>query len=165
MTTSPFNHSSHSIPSKMFNRKAPISDAMTANVKTVSPNTTMDKVAEIFTTHSFHHIPIVNEDGMVIGIISSTEQHMLEDHFTLFKRKESQVANDKIMRSLLAKEVMTKKVATVRPDDTLDYAVDIFRENLFHALPVVDKNKKLVGILTPYDVMTWAFRNEPAAIE
>ena len=60
---------------------------------------------------------------------------------------------------------MTKQVATVSPDDTMDYAVDIFRENLFRALPVVDKDKKLVGILTPYDIMTWAFRNEPAPIE
>lgn len=149
----------------MFNRKAPISDAMTMKVETVHPNTTMDKVAEIFGTNNFHHLPVLDDDGAVIGIISSTEQHMLEDHFTLFKRKESEQANVKIMRSLLAKEVMTKRVATVRPDDTMDYAVDIFRENLFHALPVVDKEKRLVGILTPYDVMTWAFRNEPAEID
>ena len=134
---------------------------MTLNVLTVSPETTMDKVADIFAANSFHHLPVVNEDGAVAGIISSTDQHMLEDHFTLFKQKDGGSANRAILRSLLAKEVMTKKVAMVCPDDTLDYAVDIFRENLFHALPVIDAEKKLIGIITPYDVMTWAFRQEP----
>ena len=134
---------------------------MTIDVLTVSPETTMDKVADIFATHSFHHLPVVNEDGAVAGIISSTDRHMLEDHFTLFKQKDCTDANRAILRSLLAKEVMAKKLATVRPDDTLDYAVDIFRENLFHALPVVDAQKKLIGIITPYDIMTWAFRQEP----
>lgn len=137
---------------------------MTRKVKSVGPNTTMDVVADIFASETFHHLPVV-EGGKVVGIISSTELHMLEDHFTLFRQGNLNELNKKILRSLLAKEVMTKKVAKVGPEDTVDYAVDIFRENLFHALPVVNQEKELVGIITPYDIMTWAFRMEPAQIE
>lgn len=148
----------------MFNRKAPVSQAMTSEVKCVHPDTTMDKVAEIFETHNFHHVPVTDADGKVLGIISSTDWHRLEDHFTLFKTQESTTLNKKIMRTLLAKEVMTKQLASVRADDSLEYAVDIFRENLFHALPVVNNEKKLIGILTPFDLMVWAFRQEPMEI-
>ena len=147
----------------MFNRKTPISNIMTLEVKSVTPNTTMDVVDKIFQAESFHHLPVV-ENGNVVGIISSKEIFLLKDHFTLFKSRDTDSMNQKILRSLLAKEVMTKDIMTVNPTDTVDYAVDIFRENLFHALPVVDKEKKLVGIITPYDIMTWSFRREPSPL-
>jgi CBS domain-containing protein len=60
------------------------------------------------------------------------------------------------MRSLLAEEAMTRQVATLDPDDSLEMAVGFFRENLFHALPVVDKDK-LVGIVTTFDLLTHAY--------
>lgn len=147
----------------MFDRSAPISDIMTTKVKSIGPNTTMDTVNEIFSTSHFHHLPVVEEE-CVVGIISSKELYLLKDHFTLFKNRDAETTNNLILRSLLAKEVMTKNIVTVKATDTVDYAVDIFRENLFHALPVVDEEKKLVGIVTPYDIMTWAFRREPSQL-
>jgi len=61
--------------------------------------------------------------------------------------------------SISVEEVMTKKVATLSPDDPLSVAVGIFRENLFHALPVVDEGT-LVGLLTTHDLIGYCCREE-----
>ena len=145
----------------MFDKKAKVSQIMTTEVKTVQSNDTMDKVGELFKSNSFHHLPVVDH-GKLAGIISLMDYHMLEDRFTLFNNEKSKAMNEAIMRSLLVKDVMTKQVATLRPDDTVEFAAGIFRENLFHALPVTDKDKNFLGIITPYDLLNYAYADVPA---
>lgn len=149
----------------MFNRNATVSEVMTREVMFIRPDDTMQKVAEIFGSKSFHHLPVVDDEGKIVGVVSSTDFHMLEDHFTLFKKREAVSLNTAIMRSMLVSEVMSTKLATIAPTDTLESAVGIFRENLFHALPVVDNKKKLLGIITPFDIMVWAFRPDAMSVE
>lgn len=137
---------------------AKIMDVMTTDVITVNANETMDQVSLIFNSREIHHLPVVDSEGKIVGIISKTDYHKLQHGFTLFKSKESQAYNEAIMRSLLASDVMTKQVVTLLPSESISVAVDIFRENLFHAIPVVDESHKLVGILTTYDLLNYAFR-------
>ncbi|MCB0651381.1 MAG: CBS domain-containing protein [Saprospiraceae bacterium] len=141
-----------------------IMDVMTTEVVAVKATDTMDRVSLIFNSKEIHHIPVVNPENKVVGIISKTDYHKLEHGFTLFRSKESQAYNDAIMRSLLASDAMTKQVVTLLPTESISVAVDIFRENLFHAIPVVDEHQKLVGILTTYDLLNYAFR-VPGLIE
>jgi acetoin utilization protein AcuB len=143
---------------------AKIQDVMTSDVISIKTTDTMDRVSLIFNSKEIHHLPVVDLDDKVVGIISKTDYHKLEHGFTLFKSKESKAYNEAIMRSLLAIDVMTKQVVTLLPEDNISVAVDIFRENLFHAIPVVDKNNKLKGILTTYDLISYAYR-VPGQIE
>jgi acetoin utilization protein AcuB len=148
----------------MFYKNVKIGQIMTAEVQTVTPKDTMDKAAEIFKSNNFHHLPVLN-NGKVVGMVSSTDYHMLEDHFTLFNNKNSVAVNEAIMRSLLVEDVMTEKLVMVSPEDEISIAADIFRENLFHALPVVDADKNFVGIITPYDLLNFAYAGMPALEE
>ena len=129
---------------------------MTRNVITLHPEDTMDQVKKIFDTHNIHHIPII-DNKKVVGIISKTDYLKLLHGFTLFKTTKSDTYNAAIMRSLLVSEVMTQQVAKLNPDDSIETAVGFFRENLFHALPVVDDTGDLVGIITTYDLLNFAF--------
>ena len=148
----------------MFDLKMPVKEVMTDRVITVEPTTVMNKVAEIFKTHHIHHLPVV-EKGKVVGIISTSEINRLEHHFTLFKSSQATEINAAIFNSLLAREVMTAQIVVIRDTDTVQFAADIFRENLFRALPVVDDQKQLVGILTPYDLMIYAYRSNVQSIQ
>ena len=58
-------------------------------------------------------------------------------------------------------DIMTTKVVTLDPDDSIGLAADIFLANRFHALPIVE-GKNLVGILTTYDLIKFCFQ-EPMA--
>jgi CBS domain-containing protein len=146
----------------MKDKTTTVGQIMSTPVITVSPSDTMDKVQDIFRTNNIHHIPVV-EDRKVVGIISNSDYLRLLHGFTLFRTEKSEQYNDAILRSLLASEVMTRQVATLSPEDSLLMAVGFFRENLFHALPVVD-NGKLVGIVTTFDLLTYAYA-EPYLVE
>ncbi|MDX1407402.1 MAG: CBS domain-containing protein [Saprospiraceae bacterium] len=146
----------------MFDKHAKVRQIMTEDVIAVAPDTTMDEVAFLFKTENVHHIPVVL-NHKVQGMISTTDLHKLEHHFTLFKTKNADSINRSVMRSMLAREVMSKPVATIRSEATLAQAAAFFRENLFHALPVVDGDNALVGIITPDDLMNYAYAPEEIA--
>ncbi len=138
--------------------KTMVSQIMTTTVITVRPTDTMDRVSDIFRTNNIHHIPVV-EENKVVGILSKSDFYRLQHTFSFFKNERSEAYNDALMRSLLVREVMTKQVAKLQPEDTLELAVGFFRENLFHALPVVDKEGNLVGIITTFDLLTHAYND------
>ncbi len=43
-------------------------------------------------------------------------------------------------------------------DDCIEVALGLFRENLFHAIPIVDQENRVVGILTTLDMLNHAYR-------
>ncbi len=136
-----------------------LGDIMTTKVITVHLTTTMDVVSDIFEKHNIHHVPVIEKDGTVVGMISKSDYYQLQDSFTLFKRAAAERINQAVFRSLLAGEVMSKQVAVLNPDDSVLMAAGYFRENLFHALPIVDEDRRILGIVTTYDLLTYAFQD------
>ena len=147
----------------MFDKRLKVAEIMTRKVICVSENTTMDEVAKLFKENDLHHIPVAKESH-VVGIISTTDLNKVMHHFTLFKVKNSDAVNDSVLRSLLAKEVMSAPVATIHSEALLTTVAAVFRENLFHALPVVDGNGELAGMVTPYDLMNYAYGPDELAL-
>jgi len=136
-----------------------IKHIMTTPVITVHSDDTMDKVQRIFDEQPIHHLPVVEENGRVVGMLSKSDYLRLLHGFTLFKARKSEDYNRAILRSLLVHEVMTRQVASLHPDDSLSIAAGYFRENRFHAIPVVGDDNGLLGIVTTYDLITYAYRD------
>lgn len=135
-----------------------VKEMMTSPVVTLHPSDKMDKAAEIFESKPFHHIPVVDDDGKVAGIISRHDYYKVLNAFTVFSTENSRRANETTLKALLTRDVMTKQLATIHVNDTIEKAVDMFKENMFHALPVVNENKQLEGILTTFDLLNYAFK-------
>lgn len=132
-----------------------IRDIMSTDVISVGPSETIAKVKERITDHQIHHIPVV-EDGKVLGMISTHDLHKMEHHFTLFKNPEAEDRNRQLFSTILAKEIMTKPVVKVKENEPVSIAVDLLLENMFHALPVVDAQENLVGMITTFDLIRHA---------
>jgi CBS-domain-containing membrane protein len=140
-----------------------VKQVMTDRVISVLPTTVMTEVVQIFRSSQIHHLPVL--DGRnIAGIISTTEIDRLEHHFTLFETTGSEKVNAALFASLTARDVMTSRVVSINENETVQLAADVFRENLFRALPVVDRDKNSVGILTPYDLMIFAYCQAPAGL-
>ena len=132
-----------------------ISEIMTRHVITVTPNTLLDVVNDIFSKNDFHHIPVVEGEHLV-GIISRSDIDRVTRCIDLFHSAENEIYNEKLFKSLLAEEVMTSNAQVVAPDDAIAYAASLFSGNKFHALPVVE-GKKFVGLVTTFDLIDFAF--------
>lgn len=55
------------------------------------------------------------------------------------------------------REIMTTNLVTVGPDKPAKAIQDIFRENDFHHLPVLDKGEQLIGIISKEDVFKLSY--------
>ena len=141
----------------------PIAKIMTREVLTLAPNDIMEKAQSLFQENAIHHLPVIDHANQPIGIISSRDLDKVLHGFTLFKTQQSEAYNHSILKALLVRDVMTKPVAKILETNPLKMAADIFRENFFHALPVVHKDGTLVGILTTYDLLNYAYQAPPAA--
>lgn len=127
----------------------PVSTIMTSNVTTVSPEDSMSKVEDIFQNEKFHHLPVI-WDGHLVGMVSKSD-------YLFFKRgfndNSSDARIDKLrLKSHKVKEFMTSGLAHLEPSDKINVALEVFKENLFHAIPVVE-NGKLVGLVTTLDII------------
>jgi len=125
---------------------------MTIDPLVINELTTMDKVALIFDKRQIHHVPVLNEEGTCTGIISMNDFLQIQDKFSIFNIKSSTKINDKVLPSLLAREVMSKEPTTIDENDSIETAIHIFLANVFRAL-IVTSQGKMIGIVTPYDIL------------
>ena len=144
------------------NITTPVSKIMTKTLVVATPNMTLDKVKELFDAHSFHHIPVVENESLK-GIISRIDLYRVSHCVDLFHSKSNEEFNNRLFKSLLAEEVMSPNSVVISPNDPVSHAAALFHRNKFHALPVV-ADGKLVGILTTYDLIAYAFENQPVIV-
>lgn len=139
---------------------APVSSLMTDyhQLVTVAPEDSIAKVKEIFETHKFHHIPVVNFRE-IVGLVSKTDfEHFMggASHYD-----EDRFVNNMRLESTRVSELMTTRLGKVAPDDRINVVLEVFLINRFHALPVIENNE-LIGIITPFDIMTALSKQVPA---
>ena len=131
-------------------KREPISNIMTGKVYTVQENTPLQEVVNLFRKHKIRHIPVVN-GSKVVGIISRTDINRLT-FGTLFENQEG--ADEAVLEILSVPQVMTAKPKMVNSNDSIRDVAEIFANEEFHALPVVD-GEELKGIVTTTDVIRY----------
>ena len=119
---------------------------MTSDVVTLNPHQTLAEARAIFMDKKIHHIPIVNGRKLV-GLITSW------DLFKLGKSADDYASTD-------ITEVMTTKIAPLDPDQHIGAAAEVLMEHLFHAVPIVDDEHNLLGIITTYDILKYEYSKE-----
>ena len=66
------------------------------------------------------------------------------------------------MKTKKVSEIMTQGVVSVKPDMRLTEAIKVMLEHNVSAVPVVDAQQDLLGIITEYDIMNFAFSGHAA---
>ncbi len=133
-----------------------IKDIMTTNLVTVNTESSFGEVKSLFDQNDFHHLLVVNKEKELLGIISIEDLWRTAYHVS-FVTTGQDFSKD-WYNTYQVNQMMTKNPMTIDPEDTLGLAADIFKANKFRALPVLDGDE-LVGIVTPYDLMQYAFND------
>lgn len=117
-----------------------VADYMTSDPVVVAESDLLSHAEEIAQAKSVHQLPVLDESGRLVGIITDRDIR-------------SAIGYDRMLREKLqVQEVMTQEPITVKPDDTLSSVLKTFCEHRFGAMPVVQSNQ-LVGIITRHDLL------------
>ena len=111
---------------------------------TLRESAVLGDALELMKEHSIGGIPIIDGNGKLIGIITNRDLR--------FEKKLN-----KPVREIMT----TENIVTASEGTTLDQAEQILQEHKIEKLPVVDKNYKLVGLITFKDIIK--FRTKPNA--
>ncbi len=117
------------------NLKAPVSSLMAIDILTAGVDAPAHALREQIREHGYHHLPVVDDRGILLGILSHVDLARADGEETT------------------AAELMYEAPAVIRPDAPLAMAVAILAGGVFHALPVVDDEGGLCGLLTTSDLM------------
>jgi CBS domain-containing protein len=110
----------------------------------ITSETLVTEVAEAFMTSGFRQIPVVR--GQIIqGIISRTDMIKI-------------VPQIRELREIKVREIMTEDVQTVGSEDPVEAALLSMKNLTIRTLPVVDKDRKLTGIVGIKQVANYNWR-------
>lgn len=121
--------------------KVRVRDVMNRDVIAIQEHASCGEAVEIFLRHNIAALPVVSRSNEVVGILSQTD--------LLFKTNPGQKV----------RTVATKRVVTLSQESTIKKAVRLFQEKRLRSIPVVDRSKRLVGILTRRDILAYYYTN------
>ncbi|MDD3312562.1 CBS and ACT domain-containing protein [Pseudodesulfovibrio sp.] len=126
-----------------------VANWMTKDVTTLTPDRSMMKASKIMKDRHISCLPIVDEDGRLVGIVSDRDiKDASPSKATTLDMHELYY----LLSEIKIKDIMTKKVVTIRDDETVEKAATLMLEGHFGSLPVVDAEGRVVGIMTDTDV-------------
>jgi acetoin utilization protein AcuB len=122
-----------------------VEEIMKRNVITLLSDATIKDAINIIKKHSIQHIPIVDEQNKVLGIVS--DRDLRDATPSIFHSEDHLEDLDKPISS-----IMKKKVICAHPLDFVEELSSIFFDHKIGCIPITEGNK-LVGIITKTDML------------
>jgi CBS domain-containing protein len=123
-----------------------VREAMHQGAQWVSPDTSIRELARLMREHDIGSVPI-GENDRLVGMVTDRD---------IVCRG---VADGKNLDNLKARDVMSEGIFYCREDADLQEAVRLMEEKQIRRLPVIDQNKRMVGILALGDISHAGPRN------
>jgi CBS-domain-containing membrane protein len=138
--------------------KVLVRDVMTKDVIVVQKYDDINKAARILSENNISGLPVVDKENYVVGVISEADilltagmkrghtfkdvlRHILGE--PLPERKSGDLVGD----------IMTSPAITAKPDVEISEVARVLDEKRIKRLPVVDKENKLIGIVSRADIV------------
>jgi acetoin utilization protein AcuB len=121
-------------------------EVMTRNPTTIRPSTTLAQALSILHELDVRHLPVVNEDQELVGMISDRDLRGMP--FTFTAEGKTQVPHDAPVADLMSSDVIS-----VELESGIDEIIDLMIDEKVGAVPVVDDRGLLVGIVSYVDLL------------
>jgi CBS domain-containing protein len=138
-------------------RHCTVRNVMTTDPVTVTPATPLKDLVDILVGHKVSSVPVLALSGRLVGLVTENDLLRKEElhrdpnaghsvHMTFRARRALATAET-------AGELMTTHPVTVPPDMNVAEAARLMDRNQVTCLPVVDGSGKMVGVVTPRDLL------------
>jgi acetoin utilization protein AcuB len=124
---------------------------MTRKVITVDPDKTVFEAQELMANNHIRHLPVVDQNQQLIGIVTDRDIRSALP-YDFIKESCSPEQREKIC-SLTVKDIMAGDPITVSPTYTIQDALLMIQNSKVGALPVVEEDGRLTGILSVRDLL------------
>jgi acetoin utilization protein AcuB len=146
--------------------RIPVRQIMHTPVVTINPEALAADAAELMESKTLRRLPVVNEQGYLVGIVTDADVREAEAAESIFSNLEPGIEEE----WLAVSDIMTRDVITIEPDATVGQLVMLMIEHKIGGLPVVQpgassKQLELLGIVTETDIFQMladAWRQEEA---
>ncbi len=128
-----------------------ILNSMTPKPITIRPEMAVDKAVELLNAKDFRHLPVVDEENRLIGVVTDRDLRSAGPSTMLSGEERKRVLAQ--VRGTLIREIMSTDFVTLQPASTLDDALLLFKSRSIGAIPVVDGKDRVVGIFSINDLM------------
>lgn len=131
-------------------RDQSIDRIMTPDPVVIGHDQSVADARKLFVLKKIHHLPVV-DDGRLVGMLSSSDLHklyLLQDHATA-------------LESTTVGQIMRERPVVIDISANLRDAAEILYGSGFHALPVVQGDREIIGIVTSSDLIDALLRTLP----
>ena len=151
-----------------------VREVMKKDVVTVKRSTTLRELIEIFHKFTFHTLPVVERDNRVVGIVAledilkvfqpypSNVLDMLERIPFLDEHEERFLLDEDIPCEMgvlcVVEDLMNTDIVTISGEATTLEARRLMKLHRLKRIPVVDKERHLVGIISLFDIILAVFK-------
>jgi acetoin utilization protein AcuB len=126
----------------------PVQDWMSKDLITIDEDTSIMKASKVMKQNNIQHLPVMKK-GHLLGMVSDRDlKEATPSKATTLDIHEMYYLLDKIA----VKSLMSKKLVTIAPGDTMEKAAAVMLKYHISALPVVDAQGSLSGIITKGDI-------------
>jgi homoserine O-acetyltransferase len=108
-----------------------VGDVMIKEVVTIRQGSSVEEAAMIMMTEGITHLPVTDEEGKLVGIVTAWD-----------------VSKAVALKLTLLEEIMTRNVVISAQEDPVEQAAKRMNQHNISALPVVDANQRLIGMIT-----------------
>ena len=127
-----------------------ISDYMTADPLTISADMCLPEARQLLTDHHFRHLPVVDKDNKLIGMVSDRDLRSAYPSSVLSEEEREGIFK-KIEKTTVG-GIMSQNCSCLGTDSTLDDALMVFDRDKVGALPVVTDDDEVIGIFSMRDL-------------
>lgn len=146
-----------------------VKDVMIKKVKSIAPDMPVGQALDLLLENKISGLPVVDKEDKLVGMFTEKDiikyilpgylekvgAFVYEDNPKSIKNKVRQVLGDRKV-----KDIMRREVITVGPETTLSEVARTMLIEKVRRIPVVDKERKIIGIISREDILKEFIKEE-----
>jgi len=128
-----------------------VSESMKTDLITIGPDAKLSAAKKLMQEKNIRHLPVVNDKGKLVGIV--TDRDMRDAQPSSLLPKEDYDRTYKKVMSHTVEEIMTREPLTISVFFTMQDTLLVMQQKKVGALPVIDEEGYLQGILSTRDLL------------
>jgi CBS-domain-containing membrane protein len=132
-----------------------LKDVMVTHVISLREDEHFSRVEQELRTHHIRHLPIVNHENKLVGIITQRDLfRIMSPRIT----EEGYFYDTSSLDQFILKHKMTPNPLALKPESTVAEVIHIMADHKYGCIPIVDQSGTLVGIVTQVDILKYVSR-------